>query len=148
MPVGGGPAVTIADSVGRYSWGDGDVIVADHTGGPATLRLVGDARDLTILDTTLKETNHTWPQVLPGGKAMLFTSLRGAPATGRLAAYTTADFALGIQWTRFSAELFLENAFDERAQLTRFQECGQCFDRPYIVTNTPRTIGVRVGTRF
>ncbi|HMG46350.1 MAG TPA: TonB-dependent receptor [Allosphingosinicella sp.] len=71
-----------------------------------------------------------------------------AALTGRLAAYTTADFALGIQWTRFSAELFLENAFDERAQLTRFQECGQCFDRPYIVTNTPRTIGVRLGTRF
>jgi outer membrane receptor protein involved in Fe transport len=71
-----------------------------------------------------------------------------AALTGRLAAYTTADFALGIQWTRFSAELFLENAFDERAQLTRFQECGQCFDRPYIVTNTPRTIGVRLGARF
>jgi len=69
-------------------------------------------------------------------------------ATGRLAAYTTADFAFGIEWSRFSAELFLENAFDERAQLTRFQQCGQCFDRPYIVTNTPRTIGVRVGTRF
>ena len=44
---------------------------------------------------------------------------------------------------RFTAELFVENAFDERAQLTRFQQCGQCFQRPYIVTNTPRTIGVR-----
>jgi hypothetical protein len=70
-----------------------------------------------------------------------------AAQTGRLAAYTTADFAVGIEWSRFSAELFLENAFDERAQLTRFQQCGQC-NRPYIVTNTPRTIGVRVGTRF
>jgi iron complex outermembrane receptor protein len=69
-------------------------------------------------------------------------------ATGRLAAYTTADFAFGVEWQRISAELFVENAFDERAQLTRFQECGQCFQRPYIVTNTPRTIGVRVGTRF
>jgi len=70
-----------------------------------------------------------------------------AAQTGRLAAYTTADFAVGIEWSRFSAEIFLENAFDERAQLTRFQQCGQC-NRPYIVTNTPRTIGVRVGTRF
>ncbi|MEA3031405.1 MAG: hypothetical protein QOG13_2730 [Sphingomonadales bacterium] len=71
-----------------------------------------------------------------------------AVATGRLPAYTTADFAFGIEWPRWSAELFVENAFDERAQLTRFQQCGQCFDRPYIVTNTPRTLGVRVGTRF
>ncbi|HEV2818196.1 MAG TPA: TonB-dependent receptor [Allosphingosinicella sp.] len=70
-----------------------------------------------------------------------------AAQTGRLAAWTAADFALGIEWSRFSAELFLENAFDERAQLTRFQQCGQC-NRPYIVTSTPRTIGVRVGTRF
>jgi iron complex outermembrane receptor protein len=71
-----------------------------------------------------------------------------AALIGRLHAYTTADFAFGIEWSRFTAELFLENAFDERAQLTRFQECGQCFQRPYIVTNTPRTLGVRVGTRF
>ena len=71
-----------------------------------------------------------------------------AALTGRLASYTTADFALGIEWQRISAELFIENAFDERAQLTRFQQCGQCFNRPYIVTNTPRTLGVRVGTRF
>ena len=71
-----------------------------------------------------------------------------AVATGRLPAYTTADFAFGIEWPRWSAELFVENAFDERAQLTRFQQCGQCFNRPYVVTNTPRTLGVRVGTRF
>ncbi len=71
-----------------------------------------------------------------------------AAATGRLSANTIADFAFGIRWDRLTAELFIENAFDERAQLTRFQECGQCFQRPYIVTNTPRTIGVRAGTRF
>jgi outer membrane receptor protein involved in Fe transport len=71
-----------------------------------------------------------------------------AALTGRLNAYTTADFALGIEWRSFSAELFVENAFDERAQLTRFQECGQCFQRPYIVTNTPRTFGIRLGANF
>ena len=64
-----------------------------------------------------------------------------AALTGRLASYTTANFAFGIEWSRFTAELFIENAFDERAQLTRFQECGQCFQRPYIVTNTPMDAG-------
>ena len=49
---------------------------------------------------------------------------------------------------RTSLELFLENAFDERAQLSRVVECGQCFQRPYIVTNTPRTIGLRAGYKF
>jgi iron complex outermembrane recepter protein len=85
-------------------------------------------------------------------RTLIFTSLgdprNPAALTGRLASYTTADFALGLEWARFSVEAFVENAFDERAQLTRFQECGQCFQRPYIVTNTPRTIGIRVGGRF
>jgi iron complex outermembrane receptor protein len=71
-----------------------------------------------------------------------------AALLGRLRAYTIANFAFGIEWSRFSAELFVENAFDERAQLTRFVECGQCFGRPYVVTNTPMTLGARLGTRF
>jgi iron complex outermembrane recepter protein len=71
-----------------------------------------------------------------------------AALTGRLASSTVADFAVGIDWERYSAELFVSNAFDERVQLSRGQECGVCFQRPYIVTNTPRTIGVRVGTKF
>ncbi len=71
-----------------------------------------------------------------------------AAGTGRLKAYTTADFAIGAVFPFVSAEIFIQNAFDTRAQLSRFQECGQCFQRPYIVTNTPRTIGVRLGHKF
>jgi iron complex outermembrane receptor protein len=71
-----------------------------------------------------------------------------AAGTGRLKSYTTFDFAIGADWRLFSAELYIENAFDERAQLSRVIECGQCFQRPYIVTNTPRTIGLRAGYKF
>ncbi|MGI4876406.1 MAG: TonB-dependent receptor domain-containing protein, partial [Janthinobacterium lividum] len=71
-----------------------------------------------------------------------------AALTGRLAAFTTADFSFGGEWANISAELYVENAFDERAQLSRYQECGSCFQRPYIVTNTPRTIGLRAGYKF
>jgi iron complex outermembrane receptor protein len=71
-----------------------------------------------------------------------------AAETGRLPAYTLTDFAVGIDWKKWMAELFVENAFDERAQLTRYQECGQCFQRPYIVVARPRTIGVRVSAKF
>jgi len=71
-----------------------------------------------------------------------------AAALGRIAAFTTADFAGGLEFGKYSFELYIENAFDERAQLSRFQECGNCTQRPYIVPNTPRTIGARVGAKF
>ncbi|MES2057684.1 MAG: TonB-dependent receptor [Pseudomonadota bacterium] len=71
-----------------------------------------------------------------------------ATALGRLKSYTTADFAVGGEFGSYSLELFVQNAFDERAELSRFQACGNCGQRGYIVTNTPRTIGIRAGTKF
>jgi len=71
-----------------------------------------------------------------------------AAGLGRLAAYTTFDFAVGVNWPSVSAELIVENAFDKRAQLSRYQECGSCYQRPYVVANLPRTIGLRVGYSF
>lgn len=76
---------------------------------------------------------------------------------GRLPAWTTADFAIGAKWKQFTAEAFIQNAFDERAQITRFVQCGSCypaagsfagFGRDYAVVQTPRTIGIRAGYRF
>jgi iron complex outermembrane recepter protein len=71
-----------------------------------------------------------------------------ATQLGKIKASTTADFAVGAEFTNFSAELFVANAFDERAQLSRGSECGQCNDRTYVFTSTPRTIGLRLGTKF
>jgi iron complex outermembrane recepter protein len=71
-----------------------------------------------------------------------------AAALGRLPSWTTVDFGLGAEYRRFTTELFLANAFDERAQITRFVQCGQCTDRPYAVVQRPRTIGFRAGYRF
>src|SRR5579864_6130056 len=47
-------------------------------------------------------------------------------------------------------ELFLLNAFDERADLYRYAQCTvqTCSANPYIATNRPRTIGIRVGAKF
>jgi outer membrane receptor protein involved in Fe transport len=88
----------------------------------------------------------------PDIRTLIFDSLGNshnpAAETGRLPAYTLTDFALGIDWKKWMAEIFVENAFDERAELTRYQECGQCFQRPYVVVARPRTIGVRIGTKF
>ena len=76
-----------------------------------------------------------------------------AAGLGRLAPYTTVDFALGVNWPFLSAEIVVENAFDKRAQLSRYAECGSCVGdptvaRPYIVANVPRTIGLRLGHSF
>jgi iron complex outermembrane recepter protein len=71
-----------------------------------------------------------------------------AGALGRLPSWTTVDFAVGAEWRKFTTELFVANAFDERAQISRFVQCGQCTDRPYAVVQRPRTIGLRAGYRF
>jgi iron complex outermembrane recepter protein len=76
---------------------------------------------------------------------------------GRLPSWTTADFAIGARWDRITTELFVVNAFDERAQISRFVQCGSCypaaggnegFGRAYAVVQRPRTFGVRAGYRF
>jgi iron complex outermembrane receptor protein len=67
---------------------------------------------------------------------------------GVLPGYTTANFSVGAEFSRFSLELYVQNIFDERGELSRFQECGSCFQRPYIVPITPRTIGIRAGAKF
>jgi outer membrane receptor protein involved in Fe transport len=71
-----------------------------------------------------------------------------AASLGRLAAYTTANLALGAEFGVYSFELFAQNIFDERAELSRFQACGSCDQRTYVVYSTPRTIGIRAGTKF
>jgi outer membrane receptor protein involved in Fe transport len=71
-----------------------------------------------------------------------------AAILGPLPSFTRADFALGIDFTRFTFELYLSNAFDARGQLSRFQECGSCGQRPYIVPVQPQTVGVRFGAKF
>ena len=79
-----------------------------------------------------------------------FTGAIISPAAqlGRLKSFTTADFSIGAEFAKFSIELYLQNAFDTRGQLSRFQECGSCGQRSYIVPIAPQTIGVRLGTKF
>lgn len=71
-----------------------------------------------------------------------------AAALGRLESYTTGNLALGFELAKLNFELFAQNIWDERGQISRFQQCGACDQRPYIVPIRPRTIGLRAGTRF
>jgi serine/threonine-protein kinase len=84
VTVNGGPAVTICKINGGprgASWGPDDTIVF-ATNDPATglLRVSaggGEAEVLTTPDVQKGE-EHYWPEVLPGGKAVLFTILSKA----------------------------------------------------------------------
>ena len=81
--------------------------------------------------------------------AALVTSDRDV--LGRLPAYTVADFAFGVAKNNFTAELFVNNAFDSRGNLTRYAECTVSSCGPistYQVVTKPRTVGIKFGQRF
>jgi hypothetical protein len=76
---------------------------------------------------------------------------------GQIPAYALVDFRAGTSYNKLTAELFLTNAFDRRAQLSRFTQTAPTFftgaptpvdTQAYIIPAQPRTIGVRVAMRF
>jgi iron complex outermembrane recepter protein len=69
---------------------------------------------------------------------------------GEMPSYTTVDLSAGMGNGTYSFELFVNNATDERAEISRFAQCAEqvCGDQTYIVTNLPRNFGVRFGQKF
>lgn len=80
------------------------------------------------------------------------TDLREAQSTllGNLAAYTTADLSAGFKKDGWSFDVFLKNAFDQRAELSRFAQCATltCGYEPYTNVAQPRTLGIRFSQEF
>jgi iron complex outermembrane recepter protein len=66
---------------------------------------------------------------------------------GRLHAATLVDLFAGLDWPKYSLELFATNIFDKRNDLSRFTACGSC-TRALVVPGRPRTIGLRAGIKF
>ena len=81
VSIRGGPPVTIAaiDGSGPLgaSWGTDDrIIFATNAVVSGLLRVPmggGEVEVLTTPDSERGELDHTWPEILPGGKAVLFT---------------------------------------------------------------------------
>lgn len=78
---------------------------------------------------------------------------------GDLPSYTTADASIGVKNDRWSAEIFVRNLFDENGALTKTIQCGEskCGDpegktaiggKVYTIVTQPRTIGLKIGTKF
>ena len=77
ISVEGGSAITLCNAAnGRGgSWGeDGSIIAAlNNTGGLSRIPSAGGP-PTPVTDLQSGETTHRWPQILPGGKAVLFTA--------------------------------------------------------------------------
>ena len=79
--------------------------------------------------------------------------------TGDMPAYTTVDLSGGIKGGRWTAELFVKNLLDSRGITNKSIQCVEviCGDpdgvtemggKIYSFVIRPRTLGIRVGTRF
>jgi len=79
VPLSGGTPMTLCavDRSRGASWGEDDMIVFAPNPNSGLFRVSaagGEPEPLTTLDEAAGEATHRWPQVLPGGKAVLFTS--------------------------------------------------------------------------
>jgi iron complex outermembrane receptor protein len=93
---------------------------------------------------------HVQGALVYAGKRWADLRLEAREIIGRLDSYSIFDFAAGIDNGTYSVELFVGNAFDERAEVTRFAQCAEetCGLQTYTVTTPPRTFGVRFGQKF
>jgi iron complex outermembrane receptor protein len=68
---------------------------------------------------------------------------------GENPAFNMFDLSGGIERNGLSLQLVLANAFDERAQITRFAQCTPTTcTQNYTIPSQPRTIGIKFGQRF
>jgi iron complex outermembrane recepter protein len=66
---------------------------------------------------------------------------------GKIRGSTVVDLFLGYDWSKYSAELFATNVFDERNEIARLVVCSIC-TQVKIIPGRPRTIGLRLGAKF
>ena len=81
VQVRGGTPIDLVDAEGLgIAWGEDDTLyfVQGFSTGIRALPRGGSVRAVTKTGTTTDDRAHLWPQVLPGGKALLFTVWTGA----------------------------------------------------------------------
>jgi len=118
-----------ATATARYSWPAWANVKA-HVQGGVTYR--GSAPSSLRTDIALVGTGeHVNPNVFQG----------------KLHAATLVDLYAGLDWPKWSLELFGTNIFDKRIDISRQTACGSC-TRALVVPGRPRTIGIRAGMKF
>ncbi len=124
-----------------------DVLAPIGTRLPVTPQFKGNLTGRYTFDMGDSVKPYVQAVVIHASSASSDIRVADAERIGRFREYTTADFAIGASLDRISAELFIANAFDERAEVSRGTSCSVC-TRVYVNTVTPRTLGLRLGTKF
>ena len=96
----GAPPITVADTglvpMGG-DWGsDGYLYVSGSAGLVRIPASGGTMEPLTRVDQPKGESNHAWPQILPGGKAVIFTVLRAVAGQREIAVLDLASKSVTI----------------------------------------------------
>jgi len=71
-------------------------------------------------------------------------------AMGDLPKFTTLDLSGGTGLNNWKVEAFIQNAFDERGQLSRINQCANiyCYENYRVYPVKPMQFGVRFGQKF
>jgi Tol biopolymer transport system component len=100
VPISGGTPLTLTKVTRSRgaSWSEDGTIIFAPNPASGLFRVSaagGDAQPVTTLDKAKKEATHRWPQVLPGGKAVIFTSHTQSTADFDNATIEVLTFATG-----------------------------------------------------
>ena len=93
VSVKGGQPIVLCESVQFRggSWGADDTIIFAPDGDSSGLWRISTSGEgleqLTVPDPNQSEISHCWPQILPGGKAVLFTNVRVGPGEYQIEVY-------------------------------------------------------------
>jgi DNA-binding SARP family transcriptional activator len=154
----GGPSGTVNDTLtglSGASWGTDGMIYADNDGNAGLVRVEAKAGAIpnrfTTLDTANSEYDHTWPDVLPNGKGVLFTvTYSGKKGVNGLSyAIAVAEIPSGKHrvivenaiFARYSSGHLLYVTDEKRLMVVSFdQNSMRVSDEPDAVTE-----GIRVG---
>jgi serine/threonine-protein kinase len=103
---GGTPVVIVDDVWGRGStWGPDDFVVftKKYSTGLWRVPAAGGTPEMLTEPDAAVELGHFWPQILPGGREVLFTSYRSSPELTRLMVHSLET---GQQRTVFEGAYF------------------------------------------
>jgi len=155
---------------GGFSYTDAKLAQAYCPGGPAVCLLPGKenyAPSGTQLPTTPKfkaDVTARYTFAMGAGyagnlqAALVYSGPRWADLRilardelGEMPSYTLTDFTVGVEKGGFNADLYVNNAFDRRAILSRYAECdivscGQI--AVYNLPSPPRLFGIKFGQKF
>jgi len=84
------------------------------------------------------------------GDATSRLSLNENALLGTTPGFSTVDASAGLTVNRFNVELFVQNVFDERGQLSRNAYCGSalCLQHYLVYPTKPQLFGLKLSQRF